>query len=292
MDASEDFFKQWVKPEPATSPGPTLEDTSTPLVTDAPVKKEVPVLRHQIDNAVPILQSEKGDDILLAALQPSQKSKQSSSLQELLDRMKLTFGGYTKSVIEEQAKLAGEGNVRVSKKRIKDDLGEKARWLATISGEERARYMESWMEVEDVPGIGRGVKAARDIPRFTVLAPYAGKLLTGDAIKAEWAKLGMNFTSYTFGTKSGNSLISAFGDGVGNVSSLVNKGDDPAQNNLTVMLLGSKLVYLLAERPISAGEPLLYDYGEAYDYRGWPQHPILVEESEPSDESGTESGVE
>lgn len=291
MEAQPSYFRPWIKPEPASSPPPAPE-FDNPILAEAPVKKEVPILRHRIDNTVPILQGDNGEDILLAALQTSYKNKQSSDLQELLDRMKLTFGASTKEAIVKTAEQAAGTNVRAKIKNIKDDVGDRARWLATLSGEERARYMESWMEVEEVPGMGRGVKAVRDIPPFTVLAPYAGKLLSGDAINAEWEKLGMNFTNYTFGTKSANTLISAFGDGIGNISSLVNKADDPTQNNVTVMLLGGKLVYLMNDRPISAGEALLYDYGEAYDYSGWPKHPILVQDSEPSDASGTESEIE
>ncbi len=288
-EAQPSYFRPWIKPEPSTSPNPAPE---SPITAEAPVKEEVPIPRHRIDNTVPILQGENGEDILLDALQPSQRNRRTSNVQELLDRMKLTFGDDTKEAMAKRAAVTGGSNIRATIKHIKDDVGERARWLATLSGEERARYMESWMEVEEVPGMGRGVKAARDIPPFTVLAPYAGKLLSGDAINAEWEKLGMNFTNYTFGTKSDNTLISAFGDGIGNISSLVNKGDDPAQNNLTVMMLGGKLVYLMNDRPISAGEALLYDYGEAYDYRGWPKHPILVQDSEPSDASGTESEIE
>lgn len=290
-EAQPSYFRPWIKSEPTNLPPPAPE-FDNPIFAEAPVKEETPILRHRIDNTVPILQGENGEDILLAALQPSQKNKQSSDLQELLDRMKLTFGPNTKEAIAKTAEQAAGTNVRAKIKNIKDDVGERARWLATLSGEERARYMESWMEVEEVPGMGRGVKAVRDIPPFTVLAPYAGKLLSGDAINAEWEKLGMNFTNYTFGTKSANTLISAFGDGIGNISSLVNKADDPTQNNVTVMLLGGKLVYLMNDRHISAGEALLYDYGEAYDYSGWPKHPILVQDSEPSDASGTESEIE
>ncbi len=203
--------------------------------------------------------------------------------------MTLTLGTDLNQAIAAQAALAGAGKVRASIKEIKDDIAQQARWLTTLPGEQRARYMESWMEVEDVPGMGRGLKAARDIPPFTVLAPYAGKYLEGDAINAEWARVGMNFTNYTFGTQNDNSLISAFGDGVGNMSSLINKGMDEAQNNLTAFRLGTKLLYLTPMRPVLAGEPLMYDYGDSYDYRGWPSHPIEVEHADHSDnEKGPE----
>jgi len=284
------YFQPWIKTEPDSSPVPSPTPVPEPLEVDLAVKEEVPVLRHSIDNTVPILQGENGEDVLFAALQPVQKKWQAGSVKELLDRMTLTLGADVNEAIAAQAALAGAGNVRASTKKIKDDIAQQARWLTTVPGEERARYMESWMEVEDVPGMGRGIKAARDIPPFTVLAPYAGKYLKGDAaINAEWKKVGMNFTNYTFGTKSDNSLISAFGDGVGNISSLTNKGMDDAQNNLTAVRLGSTLLYLMALRAVPAGEALLYDYGDSYDYSGWPSHPIEVEHADHSD---TEKGPE
>ena len=272
------------RPSLKTEPdSPQSETAPEPEVADAPVKEELPVVRHEIDNRVPILQDENGRDVLLDALQPPQKNKQTRDLAELLARQKLTFGDATNAAIYEQAATTGPGKVLAQKRKLKQDIAASARELATMSGEERAKHFEYWMAVDEVPGKGRGVKATRDIPPFTVLAPYAGKLIAGeDNIKAEWGKLGMNFTSYLFGTKSDRSVISAFGDGVGNISSLVNQGNDAAENNLTVFMLGQKLVYFMAERPIKAGEELLYDYGRGYDYSGWPSHPIQVESSDQS----------
>ncbi|MGY4531902.1 hypothetical protein ACVW0Y_001018 [Pseudomonas sp. TE3786] len=286
------LFRPWIKPEPVSPPEPVREPSPEPIAADAPVKVEPPIVRHRIDNRVPILQGPNGEDILLSALQPPQKNRQTNNLADLLDQKKAIFGAVTKQAIDLEAAKVGAGKSQ-EKRRIKDEIAEKARWLAKISGEERAQYMENWMETEEVPGMGWGVKAARDIPVFTVLAPYAGKLLKGEAVADEWDKVGgLRFTEYSFGTTRKDELISAFGDGVGNISSLINKGDTPEQNNLTIMRLGGKLNYFMSESPIKAGAPLLYDYGRDYDYSGWSRYPIWVQDSESSDDSATESGRE
>ncbi|WP_271196449.1 C80 family cysteine peptidase [Pseudomonas turukhanskensis] len=288
-----DFFLPWIKPEPSTSPEPASERPTTPIMMDAPVKEEVPVIRHAIDNRVPVLQGANGEDILLAALQPPQLSKRTDNLFELIDRQKITGGFDFSTTIADTLSSQGvpPAQQRLAIKRAKLDMTEQAQALLKMSGEQRAAYLESWLAVDEVPGKGRGVMAARDIPAFQVLSPYAGKLVVGEAaMAAEQLKIGkQNFSAYAFGTKSDNALVSAFGDGIGNISSLINEGDQAADNNVSVIRLGTKIVFFVAKQPIKAGEQLLYDYGGTYDRSGWPSHPVELTSSDSSDESATES---
>ncbi|MEN0107290.1 MAG: SET domain-containing protein-lysine N-methyltransferase, partial [Pseudomonas sp.] len=116
-----------------------------------------------------------------------------------------------------------------------------------------------------------------------VLGPYAGQWLDNEGQKREEAKIGEGkLYSYSFNLPNQNAIISGFGEGHGNLTTLLNDADNPTDNNVGHIWLGKNLVFLVAKRPIKQGQQLLLDYGGTYDRSGWEAHPIKVEAEEPT----------
>jgi len=97
------------------------------------------------------------------------------------------------------------------------------------------------------------------------------------------AKVGESkLNSYSFNLPNKNAIISGFGEGHGNATTLLNDADNPVDNNVAHIWLGKNLVFIVAKRPIKQGSQLLLDYGGTYDRSGWESHPIKVEDDAPT----------
>jgi hypothetical protein len=295
--ATAGLFRPGIKEEPVTSPRVSPAPTPEPMIADAPVKEEVPPLRHAINNAAPVLQGPDGEDVLLQVLQPPQRAKRTNDVNELIDRQKITDGFVFETAIAKANTATGllsPSGIRQAAKRAKQDATEMARDLLKMTGEQRAAFMESWMKEVPVPDLGMGAFAVRDIPAYQVLAPYSGRFVVSDKrIAQERAKLGrLQFDAYSFATQSERMLISAFGDGVGNITTRINEGKSGSDtdNNVSAIVLGRKIPFIVSTRPVAAGEQLLFAYGPEYDRSGWPSQPLQVGDNSDSQESATESG--
>lgn len=276
-------FDTPTEPEPEHDTVAEAAPESQPA--EAPVKEEVPVLKHVINNAAPVLQNEKGEDILREVLQKESKLKKPADLETLVERLKSTFPETFEDDMLKTFEHSDEGVPSQLARKTLIEITQAAKRLLTISHEERAAHMESLMDVVQTPDKGRGVVAKRDIKAFEVLGPYAGKWLDAAGQKREEAKIGESkLYSYSFIVPNEDAIISGFGEGHGNLTTLLNDADNPIDNNVEHMWLGKNLAFLLTKRPVPQGKHLLLDYGGKYDRSGWEGRPIKVEDDKPQDQ--------
>jgi len=262
-----------------------------PLPLDASVKAEVPVIQHTINNAGPVLQGENGEDVLHDVLTRELRVKKTSELAVLVDRLKTTFSGELLDGLFADFR-DGRGSDLGKIRAVQDHIAAAAKNLLKMTNEARAEHLDSLMGVEEVPGLGRGVVAKRDIKAYEVLGPYSGKFLDGAAQKsAEEQRIGRDkLFSYAFELPNKNAIISGFGEGHGNVTTLLNDAESARHNNVDHFWLGKNVVFYVTKRPVKQGEQLLLNYGEVYDRSGWESHPIVVDDA--GFASGATSGAD
>lgn len=129
------------------------------------------------------------------------------------------------------------------------------------------------------PPRGATVYARRDIRRFEVLGPYAGKLHgTDESLHREIRKAGeTRILTYLWGTGSAQRSISGYESG--NVLSLVNTSRLPGaavawrHNNVTAIRVGRNLTFYIANQEIKQATELLVDYGSEYNPAAAMQQP-------------------
>lgn len=204
-----------------------------------------PLPRHQIDNTLPILQDPADPTLSLTkAIEGSFDDIRIANWNGLLDG------------------LDNATHKRV-KAKIKAEIKE---WLET-ERQHQSRFDETLEVVTALddggPDRGASVWARRDIPKFEVLGPYAGKYHASEAsLFQEQRKQGSRAVlTYLFGTRSGSRSVSALH--TGNTLSKINTsqlGSLPAwkSNNVISIAVGKPDVLRGAEghqerRGITAG---------------------------------------
>ncbi|EIK73493.1 hypothetical protein PseBG33_2889 [Pseudomonas synxantha BG33R] len=232
-------------------------ETPDPSPVDRPVVIKVepiaspPLPRHQIDNTLPILQDPADPTLSLTkAIEGSFDDIRIANWNGLLDG------------------LDNATHKRV-KAKIKAEIKE---WLET-ERQHQSRFDETLEVVTALddggPDRGASVWARRDIPKFEVLGPYAGKYHASEAsLFQEQRKQGSRAVlTYLFGTRSGSRSVSALH--TGNTLSKINTsqlGSLPAwkSNNVISIAVGKNLTFYVALKDIKKGEELLLDYGPYY----------------------------
>jgi hypothetical protein len=205
---------------------------------------------HEIDNTLPILQDPKNWRI-----------SRTLSAETSFDKIAIAnWNGLLDG-------LKGAERKRVAKQ-IKESIKD---WLHS-EGHHQSRFdknLEVATAVDDGPPRGTSVWAIRDIPKFEVLGPYAGKLHESEqSLFQEMRTQGSRAVlTYLFGTRSGERSVSALH--TGNTMSLINTsqlGDQPAwkSNNVITIAVGKNLTFYVALNDIKKGEELLVDYGLTY----------------------------
>ena len=204
---------------------------------------------HEIDNSLPILQ-------------------------DLSDPAHSLF--YQAEGTIDQIKISRYGDLELSSTEKKQMLQEVKEWIE-INENNRELYQQRFDELFEIsipieigPDRGRSVYAKRDIRKFEVIGPYAGRLQRSEEElnRSMRKKRSYNVLSYLFGTRSKYRTIDAFG--TGNTISLINTGQlcgTPIwnENNLAIIQAGKNLNFYVAKRDISQGEELLIDYGPDYN---------------------------
>jgi hypothetical protein len=208
-------------------------------------------LPHQVDNNLPILQDPRNPTI-----------SRTLSLEGLIDDIRIAHWNGLLDGLDSASKKSVSSQIRES---IKD-------WLRT-EGQHQTRFdqtLEVLTALDDGgPDRGASVWARRDIAKFEVLGPYAGKFHESEAsLFQEIRKQGSRAVlTYLFGTRSGNRSVSALH--TGNTLSLINTsqlGAGPAwrSNNVISIAVGKNLTFYVALNDIRKGEELLVDYGLSY----------------------------
>ncbi|KHA75444.1 hypothetical protein NZ35_03365 [Pseudomonas chlororaphis] len=229
-------------------PGPSSDILPVAIKVEPGVSSSLP---HQVDNTLPILQDPQNPTISLTL-----------SLEGPIDDIRIANWGGLLDGLDSASKKSVSSQIKES---VKD-------WLRT-EGQHQSRFDQT-LEVitaldDGGPYRGASVWARRDIAKFEVLGPYAGKLHESDAsLFQEIRKQGSRAVlTYLFGTRSGNRSVSALH--TGNTLSLINTsqlGGGPAwrSNNVISIGVGKNLTFYVAQNDIKKGEELLLDYGLSY----------------------------
>lgn len=248
-----------------------LRSTSSPdmlVIRDdhkAKAKKPVRILPHgdpllRLNNNRPILQDPLNPDIRLTpAFNPDDKTAiRWAGLRDVFMDMNTEDVKMVKSRIKAQLKTWFE------REGAHNDLFDK--------------NLELGIPVDELPSRGIGVFAKRNIPAFTVLGPYAGKLLmrTGQSnepgsLAYAYRKTGVGKVNRTMWECSKHYAVD--GSETGNILQYVNTGQLPgelriAEDNVAIIVINKQIVMYVTIREIGAGEELLVSYGDTYDPLG------------------------
>lgn len=215
---------------------------------------------HQMNNDLPILQNWRNPAVSVMALAESDRRK-----------LKVTLWGNVFNALSREAK---------------SKINHEAQWFLNNEGRYGA-YMDTMMSVviplDDEEGYrGRSVFACKDLPACTVLGPYSGRYLEGEAVLKEYEKeYGLEAGNYYFTTRSKKRSVAAFPEG--NILSLINTPEfnQPQsesyqvseRQNVSTVLVGKNINFYVTTRDIRQGEELWFDYGP--DYRHFEPHEDL-----------------
>jgi hypothetical protein len=229
------------------APGPSSDILPVAIKVETGTSSSLP---HQVDNTLPILQDPKNPRLSLT-----------HALEGPIDDIRIAHWNGLLDGLDNASKKNVSSQIKES---IKD-------WLRT-EGQHQSRFdqtLEVFTALDDGPNRGASVWARRDIAKFEVLGPYAGKFHESDAsLFQEIRKQGSRAVlTYLFGTRSGNRSVS--GLHTGNTLSLINTsqlGNEPAwkSNNVISIAAGKNLTFYVALEDISKGDELLMDYGLLY----------------------------
>ncbi|ECC8734860.1 SET domain-containing protein [Salmonella bongori] len=224
-----------------------------PVPTTKQIKKEEDAVTwrtHQIDNNLPILQHWRDPTVSVLAQAEGRK-----------ETLQVTLWGSLFNRLP-----------RETKARINQDV----QWFLQNEGNHDARMndmMTVSIPLDDSDGYrGRTVYARTDLPAFTVLGPYSGRLLESETVRCEYEKeYGREASNYYFATRSQERIVSAWPQG--NLLSLINNpvfgrrtAEAEARQNVSAVLVGKNITFYLTTRNISAGEELWFDYGPDYQH--------------------------
>ncbi|EDP8628823.1 SET domain-containing protein [Salmonella bongori] len=224
-----------------------------PVPTTKQIKKEEDAVTwrtHQIDNNLPILQHWR--DPTVSVMEQAEGGKEA---------LQVTLWGSLFNRLP-----------RETKARINQDV----QWFLQNEGNHDARMndmMTVSIPLDDSDGYrGRTVYARTDLPAFTVLGPYSGRLLESETVRCEYEKeYGREASNYYFATRSQERIVSAWPQG--NLLSLINNpvfgrrtAEAEARQNVSAVLVGKNITFYLTTRNISAGEELWFDYGADYQH--------------------------
>ncbi|WP_370626994.1 SET domain-containing protein-lysine N-methyltransferase, partial [Salmonella bongori] len=230
-----------------------LEGEDIPAPPTKQIKKEEDAVTwrtHQIDNNLPILQHWRDPTVSVLAQAEGRK-----------ETLQVTLWGSLFNQLP-----------RETKARINQDV----QWFLQNEGNHDARMndmMTVSIPLDDSDGYrGRTVYARTDLPAFTVLGPYSGRLLESETVRCEYEKeYGREASNYYFATRSQERIVSAWPQG--NLLSLINNpvfgrrtAEAEARQNVSVVLVGKNITFYLTTRDISAGEELWFDYGPDYQH--------------------------
>ena len=118
-----------------------------------------------------------------------------------------------------------------------------------------------------------GVLAARDIPPYSVIAPYSGTYCIGSDILREKAYYGSNVGRYAVDCSMDSMQIDLCGYGHGNITLCINANttyskDDPVLNDNACFALiiyqGWPYIFVVSTNKIKKKCELLIDYGQFY----------------------------
>ncbi|WP_339538845.1 SET domain-containing protein-lysine N-methyltransferase [Pseudomonas sp. RA_15y_Pfl2_54] len=232
----------------AEVPGPSSDILPVAIKVEPGISSSLP---HQVDNNLPILQDPRNPTI-----------SRTLSLEGPIDDIRIAHWNGLLDGLDNASKKNVSSQIKES---IKD-------WLRT-EGRHQSRFdqtLEVFTALDDGgPNRGASVWARRDIAKFEVLGPYAGKFHESEAsLFQEIRKQGSRAVlTYLFGTRSGNRSVSALH--TGNNLSLINTsqlGGGPAwrSNNVISIAVGKNLTFYVALNDIRKGEELLVDYGLSY----------------------------
>ncbi|ASG55193.1 SET domain-containing protein [Salmonella bongori] len=224
-----------------------------PVPTTKQIKKEEDAVTwrtHQINNNLPILQHWRDPTVSVLAQAEGRK-----------ETLQVTLWGSLFNRLP-----------RETKARINQDV----QWFLQNEGNHDARMndmMTVSIPLDDSDGYrGRTVYARTDLPAFTVLGPYSGRLLESETVRYEYEKeYGREASNYYFATRSQERIVSAWPQG--NLLSLINNpvfgrrtAEAEARQNVSAVLVGKNITFYLTTRDISAGEELWFDYGADYQH--------------------------
>ncbi|MFK0571890.1 SET domain-containing protein-lysine N-methyltransferase [Endozoicomonas sp.] len=122
-----------------------------------------------------------------------------------------------------------------------------------------------------------GVLAARDIPAYCVIAPYAGLYCIGSDILKEKSRFGTNVDRYAVNCPMDNIQIYLCGYGHGNITLCINANTtysdkDPFFKDnvcfVVVIYQGWPYTFIVSISPIKKNHEVLIDYGRHY----WKEH--------------------
>ncbi|WP_079777856.1 SET domain-containing protein-lysine N-methyltransferase [Salmonella bongori] len=226
---------------------------------------------HQIDNNLPILQHWR--DPTVSVMEQAEGRKEA---------LQVTLWGSLFNRLPRRIKV-----------RINQDI----QWFLQNEGNHDARMndmMTVSIPLDDSDGYrGRTVYARTDLPAFTVLGPYSGRLLESETVRCEYEKeYGREASNYYFATRSQERIVSAWPQG--NLLSLINNpvfgrrtAEAEARQNVSAVLVGKNITFYLTTRDISAGEELWFDYGADYQHfeAGKELRSGQIKEEPPSPES-------
>ncbi|EDP8673050.1 SET domain-containing protein [Salmonella bongori] len=230
-----------------------LEGEDIPAPPTKQIKKEEDAVTwrtHQIDNNLPILQHWR--DPTVSVMEQAEGGKEA---------LQVTLWGSLFNRLP-----------RETKARINQDV----QWFLQNEGNHDARMndmMTVSIPLDDSDGYrGRTVYARTDLPAFTVLGPYSGRLLESETVRCEYEKeYGKEASNYYFATRSQERIVSAWPQG--NLLSLINNpvfgrrtAEAEARQNVSAVLVGKNITFYLTTRDISAGEELWFDYGPDYQH--------------------------
>jgi hypothetical protein len=229
-------------------PGPSSDILPVTIKIEPGASSSLP---HQADNTLPILQDPQNPTI-----------SRTLSVEGPIDDIRIANWSGLLDGLDSASKQHVSTQIKES---IKD-------WLRT-EGQHQARFdqtLEVLTALDDGgPNRGASVWARRDIAKFEVLGPYAGKFHESEAsLFREIRKQGSRAVlTYLFGTRSGNRSVSALH--TGNTLSLINTsqlGNGPAwrSNNVITIAAGKNLTFYVALNDIRKGDELLVDYGLSY----------------------------
>ncbi|AGR58368.1 hypothetical protein A464_1182 [Salmonella bongori N268-08] len=227
------------------------EDISAPQAKQIKKEEDAVTWRtHQIDNNLPILQHWR--DPTVSVMEQAEGGKEA---------LQVTLWGSLFNRLPRRIKV-----------RINQDI----QWFLQNEGNHDARMndmMTVSIPLDDSDGYrGRTVYARTDLPAFTVLGPYSGRLLESETVRCEYEKeYGREASNYYFATRSQERIVSAWPQG--NLLSLINNpvfgrrtAEAEARQNVSAVLVGKNITFYLTTRNISAGEELWFDYGADYQH--------------------------
>ena len=141
----------------------------------------------------------------------------------------------------------------------------KNRWSVALFGEEISKKREVSVEIKKVhPIIGSGVFAKERISEFSMIGEYVGEVRKRDR---KGDRENPYVFRYVIGSQETSYVIDA--KNKGNFTRFINHSYEPNIISKSVIFEGVGRIVFCANRIISPGEQLTYDYGPYY-WRGRP----------------------